>query len=102
MTKDATSLGQTLSIVHDAHEHIMRFPSQAPDSGERGRTCIHLFERIVNQAQSRPGGSRDRGLLLQSWASNRIFSPPRLDFALSRLPQPFQALCLSASANSYW
>jgi hypothetical protein len=53
MTKDGTSLGQTLSIVHDAHEHIMRFPSQAPDSGERGRTCIHLFERIVNQAQSR-------------------------------------------------
>jgi hypothetical protein len=50
MTKDATSLGQTLSFVHDAHEHIMRFPSQAPDSGERGRTCIHLFERIVNQA----------------------------------------------------
>ena len=53
MTKDGTSLGQTLSFVHDAHEHIMRFPSQAPDSGERGRTCIHLFERIVNQAQSR-------------------------------------------------
>ena len=37
-----------VSLLHDAKQHINKFPSMAIDSGTQERTTIHLLTRMLN------------------------------------------------------
>ena len=52
VTKDSAAIGQTLSLVHKALEHVKKFPSTAVDPNSAVRLGMYFSQRLVNMLGS--------------------------------------------------
>ena len=82
-----------LSLLHDARQHIVQYPSEAEDAGTPLRTTVHLLQRMLNSLHGKEeySASQATGALLGFKAENHLtpgaplFAPSAVKFAQEAL-----------------